>query len=62
MQIKHTFLFTLILGLAWTGYLFAYVLGPDPGMNGIFSNAQTCSSSGCHTGNPAVCREAASRL
>src|SRR5437867_4485115 len=52
MQIKHTFLFTLILGLAWTGYLFAYVLGPDPGTNGIFSNAQTCSISGCHTGNP----------
>jgi hypothetical protein len=50
MQIKHTFLFTLILGLAWTGYLFAYILGPDPAMNGIFGS--TCTLSGCHTGNP----------
>src|SRR5262245_60820066 len=51
MQIKHTYLFTFILGLAWTGYLFAYVNGPDPAMNGIFGSAQTCAS-GCHTGNP----------
>src|SRR5437867_9952508 len=52
MQIKHTFLLTLFLGLAWAGYLFGYVLGPDPGTNGIFGNAQACSISGCHTGNP----------
>src|SRR5262249_53296148 len=52
MQIKHTFLFTFILGLASTGYLFAYVNGPDPAMNGIFGTAQTCAVSGCHTGNP----------
>src|SRR5215468_12415101 len=52
MQIKHTFLFSFILGLAWTGYLFAYVNGPDPAMNGIFGTAQTCAVSGCHTGNP----------
>jgi hypothetical protein len=52
MQIKHTFLFTLLLGLVWTGYLFAYVLGPDPGMNGDFGPQQTCNVSGCHTGNP----------
>src|ERR1044071_7091531 len=51
MQIKHTFLFTLTLGLAWTGYLFAYILGPDPAMNGIFGAGQTCATSGCHTGN-----------
>src|SRR5215831_20537997 len=51
MQIKHTYLFTFILGLAWTGYLFAYVNGPDPAMNGIFGSGQTCAS-GCHTGNP----------
>src|SRR5437762_11875407 len=52
MKIKHSFLLTLILGLAWTGYLFAYVLGPDPAMNGIFGSGQTCATSGCHTGNP----------
>ena len=52
MQIKHTFLFTLFLALAWTGYLFAYVTGPDPAMNGIFGSGQTCNTSGCHTGNP----------
>src|SRR5438552_16361421 len=52
MQIKHTFLFTLILGLAWTGYLFAYAFGPDPAMNGINGNAQTCAVAGCHTSFP----------
>jgi hypothetical protein len=52
MQIKHTFLFTFVLGLVWTGYLFAYVLGPDPGQNGVFGNATTCATSGCHTGAP----------
>src|SRR5262249_13593117 len=51
MQIKHSFLFSFILGLAWTGYLFAFVNGPDPAMNGIFGSAQTCAVSGCHTGN-----------
>jgi len=51
MQIKHTLLFTLILGLAWSGYLFAHILGPDPAVNGIFGSAQTCNMSGCHTGN-----------
>src|SRR2546430_2535168 len=44
MQIKHTFLFTLILGLAWTMYVFAYASGPDPGENGLFG--QDCST--CH--------------
>jgi hypothetical protein len=52
MQIKHTFLFTFVLGLAWTGYLFAYALGPDPAMNGVFGSGQTCAMAGCHTGNP----------
>ena len=49
MEIKHTFLFTLILGLAWTGYLFAYAFGPDPAMNGINGASQTCNTVGCHT-------------
>jgi len=52
MQIKHTFLFTLILGLGWAGYLFGYITGPDPGVNGIFGPAVTCAMSGCHEGNP----------
>ena len=50
MQIKHTFLFTLILGFAWTGYLFAYILGPDPAANGVFGDTQACATAGCHTG------------
>src|SRR5215468_7566403 len=52
MQIKHTFLFTFVLAIAWTGYLFAYVTGPDPAMNGVFGSGQTCNVSGCHTGHP----------
>jgi hypothetical protein len=51
MQIKHTFLFTLILGLAWTGLLFAYSGGPDPASNGIFGQP-ACNMAGCHVGNP----------
>jgi len=49
MEIKHTFLFTLILGLAWTGYIFALAMGPDPAMNGINGASQTCNTAGCHT-------------
>ena len=49
MEVKHTFLFTLMLGLAWTGYLFAYAFGPDPAMNGINGASQTCNTAGCHT-------------
>jgi hypothetical protein len=52
MQIKHGFLLSLFIGLVWTGYLFAYVTGPDPAMNGIFGPTQTCAVAGCHTGNP----------
>jgi hypothetical protein len=52
MQIKHTFLFTFLFGLAWTVYVFGYQMGPDPGVNGIFGSGQTCNMSGCHTGNP----------
>jgi hypothetical protein len=50
MQIKHTFLFTLILGFAWAGLLFGYVTGPDPASNGIFGDTAACATSGCHTG------------
>src|SRR5437899_7677105 len=50
MQTKHTFLFTLFLGLGWAGFLFGYSMGPDPGVNGIFG--PTCAQAGCHSGNP----------
>src|SRR2546427_990250 len=52
MEIKHTFLFILILGVAWTGFLFAYATGPDPAMNGITSATQTCATAGCHSSFP----------
>src|SRR5262245_61114341 len=47
MKTKHTFLLTLVLGLAWTGWLFAYALGPDPGVNGVFGATNNCTT-GCH--------------
>ena len=47
MQIKHTFLFTLILGLGWIGYVFAYSTGPDTGVNGVFGASNNCTT-GCH--------------
>src|SRR5213593_4642871 len=46
MKIKHTFLFTLALGLAWAVCLFAYSDGPDTGLNGVFGQSITCTS--CH--------------
>jgi hypothetical protein len=48
MKIKHTFLFTFILGLIWTMYAFAYSTGPDPGENGLFG--QDCTT--CHSSFP----------
>jgi hypothetical protein len=51
MKTKHTFAFTFILGLVWTGILFAYSGGPDPGVNGVVAGV-TCAQSGCHVGNP----------
>jgi len=32
MQTKHTFLFTLFWP-GWTGFLFAFSMGPEPGVN-----------------------------
>jgi hypothetical protein len=52
MKIKHTFLFTLILGLVWASYLFAFITGPDPASNGIFGDTLACATAGCHVGNP----------
>jgi hypothetical protein len=52
VKIKHTFLFTMLLGLCWAGFLFAHSSGPDPGVNGIFGPANTCNQAMCHTGNP----------
>ena len=47
MKTKHTFGFIFILGLVWTGILFAYSAGPDPGVNGV-TPGNTCNQSGCH--------------
>src|SRR5437867_2871758 len=52
MQIKHTFVMTLVLGFVWIGYCFGYQNGPEPAMNGIFGTGQTCNTAGCHDGNP----------
>ena len=52
MRIKHTFICTFMLGLAWCGYLFGLSVGPDPASNGIFGDALACATSGCHGGNP----------
>ena len=52
MQTKHTFIFTLLLGLGWAGFLFAYQNGPDPGVNGILGAGTACNQAGCHVGNP----------
>ena len=46
MEVKHTFLFTLVLGLTWTVCLFAYSTGPDTGLNGVFGSSINCTS--CH--------------
>src|SRR5213075_184848 len=51
MKTKHTFGFTFLLGLVWTGFLFAYAAGPDPGMNGVVPGV-TCNQSGCHNSFP----------
>ena len=52
MQIKHAFICTFMLGLAWCGYLFGISVAPDPASNGIFGDALACATSGCHGGNP----------
>ena len=50
MHIKHTFLITFLLGVVWTGCLFAFSLGPPPAVNGINENSHTCA--GCHSSFP----------
>src|SRR4051812_34563452 len=51
MHTKHTFLLISLVILMSATSLFGYVLGPDPGMNGIFGSPLGCAVSGCHTGN-----------
>lgn len=36
------------LGLFWVGALFAFSIGPPPGVNGVFG--PNCNQNGCHTG------------
>jgi hypothetical protein len=51
MHYKHAFLLTFLIGLGWTGYIFAYQFGPEPAVNGIVSG-QTCNQAGCHNSFP----------
>src|SRR4051812_42888289 len=55
MKYKHTFLITMLLGLGWASFLFAYQNGPAAtgagGVNGIFGPTETCNQVGCHVGN-----------
>src|SRR6516162_1981359 len=48
MQIRHRFIVAFFLLLLPVTEAFAHVLGPDPGVNGIFGLAQTCNQAGCH--------------
>src|SRR6266850_6303860 len=52
MQIRHPFLFILILGLAWTDCVFGYVLGPPPAANAAFGDSNACTV--CHSNYPNV--------
>src|SRR5579884_1387173 len=51
MRIKHTFFFTMLVGLTWVGLLFGYQGGPAQNgagvVNGVFTGV-TCNQSGCH--------------
>jgi hypothetical protein len=48
MRTRHTLIVGFFLALLPVTEVFAHVLGPDPGVNGIFGAAQTCNQSGCH--------------
>src|SRR6516162_6807102 len=46
MQIQHTLIVAFFFALLPVTKAFAHVLGPDPGVNGIFG--PTCNQAGCH--------------
>src|SRR5215813_9264044 len=53
MRIKHTYLFTMLVGLVWVGLLFGHENGPEAGgagvVTGVFSGATgTCDQASCH--------------
>src|SRR5215467_768454 len=53
MRIKHTYLFTMLVGLVWVGLLFGHENGPEAGgagvVTGVFSGpAGTCDQASCH--------------
>jgi hypothetical protein len=55
MRIKHTYLFTMLVGLVWVGLLFGYQNGPAQNgagvVDGVFTGI-TCNQSGCHNSFP----------
>ena len=48
MQTRKALIVALLLALLRVTDLSAHVLGPDPGVNGIFGLTQTCNQAGCH--------------
>src|SRR5215467_6962226 len=47
MRVRHTLLLVFVIGFLSTGNLFGYILGPDPGVNGVFGANLNCTT-GCH--------------
>lgn len=52
MKTKHIFAATFMLGLVWTGYIFANMNGPPGEVNGVLG--ATCYQAGCHNTAPSV--------
>src|ERR1051326_1836998 len=51
MRMRHTLLLFFVVGFLSTANLFGYILGPDPGVNGVFGANLNCTT-GCHNSFP----------
>src|SRR5215831_5615325 len=51
MRVRHTLLWVFVIGLLSTANVFGYILGPDPGVNGVFGANLNCTT-GCHNSFP----------
>src|SRR4051812_40134543 len=51
MQARYTCLWMFLIGSFWTSSAFGYILGPDPGVNGVFGANLNCTT-GCHNSFP----------
>jgi hypothetical protein len=51
MRVRHSLLLVFVIGCLSTGNLFGYILGPDPGVNGVFGASLNCTT-GCHNSFP----------